>query len=71
MTIASALAFIRRTREDPELAAKIERLGPEATLDQLVALGSEIGLAFDVEALRAAHKHDYAFRSARYSRDDR
>ena len=64
--ISAALAFIRRTRDDPELAARIAALGPEATLDQLAALGAEVGLAFDAETLRAAHRHDWAFRSARY-----
>jgi hypothetical protein len=67
MSVATALSFIRRTREDTELSARVAALGPEATLEQLVALGAEVGLVFDVEALRAAHRHDYAFRSARFS----
>lgn len=71
MSVAAALAFIRRTREDSELAARVAALGPEATLEQLAALGAELGFAFDVEALRTAHRHDWAFRSARYTSNGR
>jgi hypothetical protein len=70
MTVVAALAFIRRTREDADLAARIAALGPEATLDQLVSLGADVGLTFDADALRVAQRHDWAFRSARFARDD-
>ena len=67
MSLREALEFVRAVREDAALRAEIERLGPDATLEQVAAIGARLGRDFTVDELRAAHAHDWGFRSARFA----
>lgn len=67
MPLRDALDFIRAVREDAAMRAEVEALGPEASLEQLVAIAARTGRTITVEDLRAAHAHDWGFRSARFS----
>lgn len=63
MSLRAAHRFLGAVRSDPALADRVAALGPDPQIEDLVALGAAIGLEFDAEALRAAHRQDWALRS--------
>ena len=63
MSVQSAFAFLKHAREpDPDLAAQIRDLGPEADLDSLVQTGVQTGYTFTAGDLRTAFNTDWAMR---------
>jgi predicted ribosomally synthesized peptide with nif11-like leader len=69
VSVQAALQFIRRVRQDGQLADRVRALGPEATLDQLVSIGTEAGYDVTADDLRRAHAHDWSLRWIRYRMD--
>jgi hypothetical protein len=65
--MADALGFLRRVREDPGLAARVEDLDPDDGLEPVLALAATAGFALSAEDLRRAHRIDWQLRRARYS----
>lgn len=64
--VPEALAFLRRLREDPELAARVEGLDPADGLEPLVAIAADAGFTVSAEDLRSAYRLDWNLRRARY-----
>jgi predicted ribosomally synthesized peptide with nif11-like leader len=62
MSVQIALQFIQQLRADEGLKNRISALNDSHNLENFVKLGSELGLSFTVEELKAAHKHDWAMR---------
>lgn len=62
MTASAARRFLRELREDAGLRARLQALGPEPALEDIVAIGAAAGLAFDVETLRQVWRQDWALR---------
>lgn len=62
MSVTAAHAFIRATADDARVRARVEALGQEAALAELVALGAEAGFDFDAKALRTAWRQDWLLR---------
>lgn len=61
MSLQAAHSFIKRVREqDPVLRGRIEGLGLNATLEDLVQIGAEAGLDFTAEELQTAYGHNWA-----------
>ena len=67
MSVQNALRFIAAVREDPELRKRIEQLGLDVSLDDLVGLGAERQLPFTPEEMQQAYRYDWSMRRARYS----
>jgi predicted ribosomally synthesized peptide with nif11-like leader len=65
--VAEALGFLRRVREDPELAASVEELDPEDGLEPVLAVAAAAGFDLAAEDLRRAHRVDWQLRRARYA----
>ena len=65
MTTRDAIAFIAAVRDDATLAARIDALGPDATLEAVVAIAAEAGFRFTADELRTAHRNDWGLRWAR------
>lgn len=66
MSVAGALQFIRRVREDEALRGQVRALGTEADEKGLARIGAAAGLEFTVEELRAAFEHDWRMRWLHY-----
>lgn len=64
MAIQTALHFIQRVREDNDLQYRIEILGEEEVLEEIVQHASTLGFNFSVDDLVEAHKHDWSMRWA-------
>jgi predicted ribosomally synthesized peptide with nif11-like leader len=64
--VPDALAFLRRLREDSELAARVDELDPAEGLEPLVAIAADAGFTVSVEDLRRAYRLDWNLRRARY-----
>ncbi len=67
MSLRAALQFIVAVRDRPELAHRIEALGLDATLEDVVRVGAESGFDFTTVELRDAHQHDWGMRWVRYA----
>ena len=67
MSIQDAMAFIQKVAEEKELQKKIQALGNEASLADIVTIGIEAGFNFSEEDLRTAFAKDWAIRSAFYN----
>jgi len=68
MSVQMALQFIQQLRNDEGLKTRLFTLNSHPDLESFVKLGAEIGLAFNVEQLEAAHKHDWAMRWLLYNK---
>jgi len=66
MTVQHALAFLRAARDDEALRRELQRLAPDAPLDDLVAIGRSAGFAVTGEELQRAYVHDWRMRWALY-----
>ena len=66
MSVRAALEFIRQVRDDEALKDRIQALDCEASLEDLVEIGSQAGLAFTIDELRSAHEHDWSMRWVHY-----
>ena len=64
--VPEALAFLRRVREDPDLATRVEQLDPADGLEPLVAIAADAGFTVSAEDLRQAYRLDWNLRRARY-----
>ena len=67
MSIHDAMAFIQKVAEEKVLQKKIQTLGNEASLADIVTIGIEAGFNFSEDDLRTAFAKDWAARSAFYS----
>ena len=67
--VAAALRFLAAARTDPLLRERVAALAPEAGLGPVIELAAESGFEIAPEDLRAAFTHDWAFRRARYLRE--
>ncbi len=54
--------FIRAVRRDATLRAKIEALGADPRLEDIVCIAASAGHAVEPETLRAAYRQDWALR---------
>lgn len=61
-----ALRFLGAAREEPALREHVLALDPAEGLDAVVDVAAWAGFTVTVETLRAAHRHDWALRRARY-----
>ena len=68
MSVQTALQFIQQLRNDEGLKTRLLALNSHPDLESFVKLGAEIGFAFTVEELKAAHKHDWAMRWLLYNK---
>jgi predicted ribosomally synthesized peptide with nif11-like leader len=66
MAMSQALSFITAMRERADLAARVEALGREASIDDVVAIGAGAGYEFSADELRAAHKLEWSMRAVRF-----
>ncbi len=66
MSVAGALQFIRRVREDQALRNRIQAL-ESTTEEALVQVGAAAGWDFTAEELQVAFKHDWRMRWLHYS----
>ena len=67
MSLRAALQFIAAVRDRSELADRLEALGLDAALDDVVRVGAESGFHFTGAELRDAHQHDWGMRWVRYA----
>jgi hypothetical protein len=67
--VTAALRFLAAVRTDAVLGERAAELVPEAGLAPVVDLAADAGFRFELEDLRAAFAHDWAFRRARYLRE--
>jgi predicted ribosomally synthesized peptide with nif11-like leader len=66
MSVQAALQFIQTVRQDENLQAKIRRLEPPVSTEELIQVGRDAGFDFSEEELQMAYKHDWVMRSLRY-----
>jgi hypothetical protein len=68
MSVQIALQFIQQLRADQGLKNRLLALDDSHNLERFVKLGSEVGLPFTVDELKAAHKHDWTMRWLLYNK---
>jgi predicted ribosomally synthesized peptide with nif11-like leader len=66
MSMQAALKFIRHSRQDETLRAKIQALPVETDLENLTQIGVQDGFEFTVEELQTAFKYDWSLRWFHY-----
>ena len=64
------MLFMQSVRENSDLAKRVEALGPQATLQQLIEIGASAGFDFTETEMRGAHARDWSMRTFRYARKD-
>ena len=62
MSVQTALQFIQLLRNDDDIKNQALALSHSEDLEQLVKLGTKVGLSFTTQDLELAHKHDWAMR---------
>jgi hypothetical protein len=62
-----ALRFLDALRSDHGMRLELDKLGPNVTEDDLLALGRSTGFDIDVDQLRRAHALDWRMRQARFT----
>jgi len=63
MSVRDAMQFIARVRREETIKTQLRGLGIDPDLDQVVAIGSAMGLHFSADELRNAYGYEWTMRS--------